>query len=286
MFGLFARPSETVHTPFDFDRNSYKAQKQWPPDFSKISERHQFRMEKRYRRRCKLAYARPQWVKYTKLTQYVVVAYGIFYYDWGAEGAEGAREPPFQGARTWYKNIADNLWSHSSSQSGRDQLLDVGCCAVLKRSYGRLVEKKMGLGINHINKQEFLLLYQQARAEALHERNVRSGFTATGLVPNVLSLLHAQIHTPSPQLHPQPEAVWVAETPHNITKLQHQTDLLKQYLKRRTQSPPSPTDQASNQPVKGFQIAMHSAVLLASENEKLRTESQRQKRKKAKSIRI
>lgn len=70
MFGLFARPSETVHQAFDFDRNPYKAQKQWPPDFSKISEKHQFRMEKRYRRRCKLAYARPQWVKYTKLTQY------------------------------------------------------------------------------------------------------------------------------------------------------------------------------------------------------------------------
>ncbi|KAE9988367.1 hypothetical protein EG328_011127 [Venturia inaequalis] len=123
MFGLFARPSETVHQAFDFDRNPYKAQKQWPPDFSKISEKHQFRMEKRYRRRCKLAYARPQWVKYTKLTQYglslFVVAYGVFYYDWDSEGA---KEPPFQSARAWYKNIADNIWSHSSSQSGRDQV--------------------------------------------------------------------------------------------------------------------------------------------------------------------
>jgi hypothetical protein len=76
------------------------------------------------------------------------------------------------------------------------QLLDVGYFSVLKRSYGRLVEQKMGLGINYINKQEFLLLYQQARAKALHESNLRCGFAATGLVPyepdRVLSLLHTQ----------------------------------------------------------------------------------------------
>ncbi len=45
------------------------------------------------------------------------------------------------------------------------QLLDVGCFAVLKRSYGRLVEEKMGLGNNHIDKQE-LILYKKARVEA------------------------------------------------------------------------------------------------------------------------
>jgi hypothetical protein len=39
------------------------------------------------------------------------------------------------------------------------QPLDVGCFSVLKRSYGRLVEQKMSLGVNHIDKQEFLPLY-------------------------------------------------------------------------------------------------------------------------------
>ena len=39
------------------------------------------------------------------------------------------------------------------------QPLDVGCFSVLKRSYGRLVEKQMGLGVNHIDKQDFLSLY-------------------------------------------------------------------------------------------------------------------------------
>lgn len=128
-------------------------------------------------------------------------------------------------------------------------------------------------------KQEFLSLYQQARAEALHEKNVQSGFAAIGLVPyepdRVISLLHTQFHTPPPQLRLQTQTAWTAETSHDITELQYQTKLIKQYLKRRTQSPPSPTEQALNQLVKGCEIAMHSAVLLASQNKKLYTEKQR-----------
>ena len=52
------------------------------------------------------------------------------------------------------------------------QPLDVGCFAVLKQAYRRLVESLMSTGVNHIDKQEFLRLYQQARKEALHENNI------------------------------------------------------------------------------------------------------------------
>jgi hypothetical protein len=164
------------------------------------------------------------------------------------------------------------------------QPLDVACFSVLKRSYGKLVEKQMSLGVNHIDKQDFLSLYQQARTDALHEKNIQSGFAATGLVPyepdRVLSLLHAQSHTPSPQKHPQTQPEWTAETPHNIIELQNQAELITQYLKRRTQSPPTPTQKAVGQLVKGCQLAMHNAILLANENEKLYVENQRQKRKR------
>ena len=164
------------------------------------------------------------------------------------------------------------------------QPLDVGCFSVLKRSYGRLVEKQMSLGVNHIDKKVFLSLYQQARTEALHEKNIQSDFAATGLVPyepdRVLSLLHVQFHTPSPQLRPQTQPVWTAETPHDIIELQNQAELITQYLKCRTQSPPTPTQKAISQLVKGCQLAMHSAVLLASQNDKLYIENQHQKRKR------
>jgi len=52
------------------------------------------------------------------------------------------------------------------------QPLNIGCFLTLKQLYGRLVKQKMGLGVNYINKQEFLPLYQQARAEALHKKNI------------------------------------------------------------------------------------------------------------------
>ena len=44
------------------------------------------------------------------------------------------------------------------------QPLDVNCFSVLKRSYGKRVETLMSFGVNQIDKQEFLSVYQQARA--------------------------------------------------------------------------------------------------------------------------
>ncbi len=40
------------------------------------------------------------------------------------------------------------------------QPLDVGCFSTLKRSYGRLVAEYIRLGINHIDKAEFLPIFQ------------------------------------------------------------------------------------------------------------------------------
>ena len=42
------------------------------------------------------------------------------------------------------------------------QPLDIGCFAVLKRAYSQMVEIKMRLGINHIDKLDFLEAYPQA----------------------------------------------------------------------------------------------------------------------------
>src|SRR5438876_7493949 len=60
------------------------------------------------------------------------------------------------------------------------QPLDVACFSVLKRSYGGLVERLIGRGVNHIDKQDFLSLYQEARMKALHQKNICSAFAATG----------------------------------------------------------------------------------------------------------
>ena len=47
----------------------YKAKKVWPPDFSKLSPGAQFRFEKRYKRRLKLAGRRPRWDKFIQVAQ-------------------------------------------------------------------------------------------------------------------------------------------------------------------------------------------------------------------------
>ena len=47
--------------------NPFKAKKEWPPDFSKLHPKHQFRFEKRYRRRAKLRYQNPNWIRGVKI---------------------------------------------------------------------------------------------------------------------------------------------------------------------------------------------------------------------------
>ncbi|MDP1994524.1 MAG: transposase [Ignavibacteria bacterium] len=174
------------------------------------------------------------------------------------------------------------------------QPLDVACFSVLKRSYGRLVERKMSSGVNYIDKNEFLPMFKQARAEALHEDNIKSGFSATGLVPynpdRVLSLLHVQYHTvspqrlPLPQLHATPvrtQITWTSETPYNAVQVNHQAELVQASIRRRSQTPSPTGKQALNKLVKGCELAMHNSVLLASENERLLAENKRQKKKRS-----
>ena len=140
--------------------------------------------------------------------------------------------------------------------------------SVLKKSYGQQVEQLMRFGINYINKQEFLPLYQ-ARTVALHEKIIQSGFAALGLVSyngdRMLSRLYIQFITLTPP--PLLEGAWAAGTPHNVNELQQKTELRRRYFKRRTQTL-RPMEQALSPLVKGYELVMNSAVILTSENER------------------
>jgi hypothetical protein len=166
------------------------------------------------------------------------------------------------------------------------QPLDIGCFAVLKQSYGRQIEGYMRNGVNHIDKPDFLHAFHVARTEAMTLANIQSSFAATGLVPfdpeRVLSKLHTQFKTPTPPSTshannaPASTQAWAFETPHDTAQLVLQANAMK-----RT-ALPTPTNRALDQLVKGCQLAMNSAVLLAEENRQLRGENQRQKKKRAK----
>jgi hypothetical protein len=104
----------------------------------------------------------------------------------------------------------------------------MSCFAVLKRSYGSAVQEQMRAGINHVDKDDFLDLYLQARTVTYQPSTIQSGFRATGLVPfnpdEVLLRLHIELRTPSP-IRPviKSSSAWVPETLHNITELDLQT---------------------------------------------------------------
>jgi hypothetical protein len=167
------------------------------------------------------------------------------------------------------------------------QPLDVGCFAVLKRSYGRQIEGYMRNGLNHIDKADFLEAYYAAHIEAMTLANIQSSFTVTGLVPHdpdkILSKLNTQFKTLTPPSTSYANAPanantqsWAFETPYDTAQLALQANVIKQTAL------PTPTNRALDQLVKGCQLAMNSAVLLAEENRQLRHENVRQKKKRAK----
>ena len=68
------RPDATRYTidptklpPLTVRNNPFKAKKEWPPDFAKLHPKYQFSFEKRYRRRAKLRYQNPKWVRGVKI---------------------------------------------------------------------------------------------------------------------------------------------------------------------------------------------------------------------------
>jgi hypothetical protein len=140
-------------------------------------------------------------------------------------------------------------------------------------------------GVNHIDKQDFLEAYYNARKETMNQANISSSFAATRLLlydpERVLAKLNTQLRTPTPplaRLEPEP---WAPETLYNIVELELQSKAIKDYLKRRTKSPPSLIEAALDQLVKGCEMAMNSAILLVEENRQLRAINAKQVKKRA-----
>jgi hypothetical protein len=161
------------------------------------------------------------------------------------------------------------------------QPLDVGCFSPLKALYGQEVAELARQGVFHVDKLDFLWIYKRIRLTALSNQNIRAGFQATGLIPSsperVLTSLTV-VRTPSPPgTIVNTGAPWTAETPRTTEQLQQQARLIRDLLRRQSQSP---TSLAISQLIKGCQLAMQSATILTEENIKLRASSQRQRQKR------
>ncbi|KAL2695218.1 hypothetical protein AAEP93_003971 [Penicillium crustosum] len=166
------------------------------------------------------------------------------------------------------------------------QPLDMGCFAVLKRSYGRMIETMMRNGINHIDKLDFLEAYPLARIEAFKSEIVKNSFLATGLVPfgpdRVISKHIIRLRTPTPPASQGSESSQdlTPKTPFTEEDLRQQASLLEALLRTRSRSPSSPSDRAFNQLMEGFRLIMQGAILLAKENKRLRAANAKQKQKR------
>jgi hypothetical protein len=168
------------------------------------------------------------------------------------------------------------------------QPLDIGCFAPLKRAYGGMIEAKARCNINHIDKLDFLAAFPQARAEAFKPATIQNAFAAAGLVPydpdRVISKLDVQLRTPTP-LGSRPgsqSSAWSPKTPANLKQLNRQASSIKALLKQRSQSPPTPTNMAIDQLLKGYQLSLHSNAILLKEIRDLRAENETQKQKRKK----
>lgn len=163
------------------------------------------------------------------------------------------------------------------------QPLDVGCFGPTKNLYGQKVQELMQQGIQSITKEDFLYLYPTVHQHTLSASNIKSGFTATGLVPlspeRVSSKLYLQLKTltpPSTANSANSKSFSIRETPANIYELEKQKKQVQHLQSYRAMSLTT-VDQAVSKIIKGAEMVMRNAILLQEELHRLRAESARQK---------
>lgn len=153
------------------------------------------------------------------------------------------------------------------------QPLGVGCFAVLKRSYCRLIDQQMRLGINHIDKLGFLEAYPRAREDTFHSRTIINAFKATGLAPldpePVLSKLNILVRSPTPAVErpTSRSSLYCPETPTTILQLPKHANSAKRLLKYRSESPLTPTKLIGQSGIKSMRICHEKYAFIAERNQ-------------------
>jgi hypothetical protein len=106
--------------------------------------------------------------------------------------------------------------------------------------------------------------------------------------PNrVISKLNICLRTPTlpPSQGSESSRNFTPKTPQTLKQLRQQASSIKALLCTGSQSPLSPSNRALDQLVKGCQLAIASATILAQENRDLRAENDKKKQKRSRSRR-
>ncbi|EED14100.1 pogo transposable element, putative [Talaromyces stipitatus ATCC 10500] len=183
----------------------------------------------------------------------------------------------------------DHIFCMPPHSSHLLQPLDVGCFAVLKRHYGQLVEQRMRLGFNHIDKMDFLTAFPQARTVAYKAQTIRNSFAATGLVPfnpdRVIQQLNIRLKTPTPPpSRSSNTASSCLQTPQNIRQFIRQSTTINKRINERTESNQNQEiNQAVVQLSKAYEMIANDVLLVRKENYDLRAAHEKEKQKRQKS---
>ncbi|EED12353.1 conserved hypothetical protein [Talaromyces stipitatus ATCC 10500] len=168
------------------------------------------------------------------------------------------------------------------------QPLDVGCFAVLKRHYGQLVEQRMRLGFNHIDKIDFLTTFPKARTMAYKAQTVRNSFIATGLVPfnpdRVYQQLTVRLKTPTPPLSRSSDTQSSClQTPQNPRQFKRQMTTMKKRISRHTRSSSEAIGEVFTRASKVYEMSINKLTIAQKELHDLRAAHEREKQKRQRS---
>jgi hypothetical protein len=104
---LFGRERSTL-PPFDFSKNRFPMRKKWPPAFRNMTEKQQFRFERKFKRRIRDKAVRPEWNNKVKIFTWslctFIAVYGVLFHDF-------ANDPmnPRPGEQP-FKTLRDGMW--------------------------------------------------------------------------------------------------------------------------------------------------------------------------------
>jgi hypothetical protein len=127
-------------------------------------------------------------------------------------------------------------------------------------------------------------MYKQARRVIHSERNIISGFRATGLIPlnpeRVLSILTIT-KTPSPpsSSHGHSSLPWISKTPRNLVQINKQMQLVQNACARASQSPTEPMAKVA----KSASVAWNMVALQAQKIAELEASNKHLQEKKKRS---
>ncbi|EED14516.1 pogo transposable element, putative [Talaromyces stipitatus ATCC 10500] len=168
------------------------------------------------------------------------------------------------------------------------QPLDVGCFAVLKRHYGQLVEQRMRLGFNHIDKIDFLTAFPKARTMAYKAQTVRNSFIATGLVPfnpdRVYQQLTVRLKTPTPPPSRSSDTQSSClQTPQNLRQFKRQMTTTKKRISRHTRSSSEAIGEVFTRASKAYEMSINKLTIAQKELHDLRAAHEKEKQKRRRS---